>query len=209
VSTAHRVFISSTYLDNATRRKLVEDAVINTGMIPIGIGAFHGQFRPTVEECVRLSREADVLVGIVSRRYGRVPDGHERSISELEYEAARERLMFVLDDNAAVDPEVDEGPLAASRNEANLISGRRHSVSWHVRWIESAIPTPRWSAFARPLRQRARMIPRKPGSCLAALRRFWHAKNTALSCGRRTRASNISGARWQAGASLFSERTRT
>jgi hypothetical protein len=50
--------------------------------------------RPTVEECVRLVREADLLVGIIAWRYGWQSEGQEKSITELEYDAAKERLMF-------------------------------------------------------------------------------------------------------------------
>jgi len=49
--------------------------------------------RPTVEECLRYAREADLLVGIIAWRYGWEPDG-TKSITEMEYEAAEQRLMF-------------------------------------------------------------------------------------------------------------------
>ena len=54
---------------------------------------FTASERPTVEECLRRVREADLLVGIIAWRYGWEPDG-ERSITEMEYDAAEERLIF-------------------------------------------------------------------------------------------------------------------
>jgi Domain of unknown function (DUF4062) len=103
----YTVFVSSTYLDNVTRRKLVEEAVINADMVPVGMERFTASTRPTVEECVRLSHDSDVLLGIIARRYGWIPAGGDRSITEIEYDAARERLMFIIDDSAPVDSTTD------------------------------------------------------------------------------------------------------
>ena len=50
--------------------------------------------------------EADVLVGIIAWRYGWEPDG-KKSITEMEYDAAKERLMFQLDPSLSVNPEED------------------------------------------------------------------------------------------------------
>ena len=74
--TTYRVFISSTYLDNAERRKVVEDAVLRADMQPVGMERFTASARPTVQECERLARECDVYVGIIAHRYGWIPDGH-------------------------------------------------------------------------------------------------------------------------------------
>jgi formylglycine-generating enzyme required for sulfatase activity len=96
-----RVFISSTYLDNKERRKLVLDAVLRAGMTPVGMEWFEASARPTVDECLRKVRECQVFVGILAHRYGWEPDGHDRSITQMEYEAARAaglpRLMFLID----------------------------------------------------------------------------------------------------------------
>lgn len=99
-----RVFISSTYLDNEERRNLVTDVVIRAGMVPVGMERFAASQRGTVEECERLAREADLLLGIVAHRYGWIPEGQSKSITELEYEAQPERLMFLIDDNAPIRP---------------------------------------------------------------------------------------------------------
>ena len=68
--TGLKVFLSSTYLDNADRRKTVEDAVSRLHMVPVGVERFIASDRPTVDECLRFVRESDVFVGILSRRYG-------------------------------------------------------------------------------------------------------------------------------------------
>jgi len=101
------VFISSTYLDNVARRRVVLEAVRRAGrMVAVGMEEqFTADERPTVEVCRSRAAECDVLVGIVAHRYGWEPEGQvageEKSITWLEYEAAREagrpRLMFEID----------------------------------------------------------------------------------------------------------------
>ncbi len=55
--TQYKVFISSTYLDNVERRKVVEDAVLRADMLPVGMERFAASARPTLDECERLARE--------------------------------------------------------------------------------------------------------------------------------------------------------
>ncbi len=112
--THYRIFISSTYLDNAERRKIVEDAVLGAGMQPVGMERFTASARPTVEECENWAWQCDIYIGIVAHRYGWIPDGHEVSITELEYDAAkkagRPRLMFEIDSTIPILPQdYDEG----------------------------------------------------------------------------------------------------
>jgi len=102
---AVRVFISSTYLDNRQRRELVRGAIERAGMIAVGMETFEACDRPTVAECKRRAVDCDVFLGIVAHRYGWEPEGqepgHEKSITWLEYEAARTAgrpcLMFQID----------------------------------------------------------------------------------------------------------------
>ena len=72
----YKVFVSSTFLDNQERRKLVQDAITSAGMVWHGMEIFTASTRPTVEECLRYAKEADLLVGIIASRYGWEPDGN-------------------------------------------------------------------------------------------------------------------------------------
>jgi hypothetical protein len=105
------VFISSTFLDNEERRRLVEDAVVRAGMMPVGMEHFTASHRPTVEVCQKRARECDLYVGIVAHRYGWIPPGETRSITELEYDAAakahRPMFMFEIDRDVRVKPDED------------------------------------------------------------------------------------------------------
>jgi hypothetical protein len=63
-----KVFVSSTYLDNQERRKLVQEAITMAGMLWHGMEIFTASARPTVEECLRYVQEADLLKGGALRR---------------------------------------------------------------------------------------------------------------------------------------------
>ena len=106
-----RVFISSTYLDNAERRRVVEDAILAADMQPVGMERFTASAHPTVAQCKKLARSCDIYVGIVAHRYGWIPERSELSITELEYDAARAAgracLMFEIDPERPVYPEKD------------------------------------------------------------------------------------------------------
>ncbi len=108
----YTVFISSTFLDNQERRKLVEDAVQRAAhMQPVGMERFTASAQPTVEECERFARDCDIYLGIIARRYGWIPDGKTLSITELEYDAAklagRPCLMFEIDRSVLINEEQD------------------------------------------------------------------------------------------------------
>ena len=103
----YKVFVSSTYLDNRERREIVENAILRAGMQPIGMERFNATTRPAEEECLKLVGQADVLVGIIAWRYGWIPKGRKLSMTELEFQAAKERLMFLIDPSLPVDPQTD------------------------------------------------------------------------------------------------------
>jgi len=107
--TKYKVFISSTYLDNFERRRVVEDAVLRAEMHPVGMERFTASANPTVAESEHLVGECDVYIGIIANRYGWIPDGHDRSITELEYNAAKQadrpRFMFQIDQGLPVIPD--------------------------------------------------------------------------------------------------------
>jgi formylglycine-generating enzyme required for sulfatase activity len=106
----YTVFISSTFQDLINRRQIVKEAVERAGMIPIGMEGFAASPTPPVDECLRLVEEADVLVGIIAWRYGWEPEGSDTSITEMEYDAAGERLMFLAKYKMSPEEDCDAGP---------------------------------------------------------------------------------------------------
>ena len=111
-----KVFISSTYLDNKKRRELVQKAILDAGMFPVGMERFTARRNPTVDYCQKMATEADVLVGIIAHRYGWIPKKRAISITEIEYKAAKgaekDRLMFQINPSLPVhmDKDFDQGP---------------------------------------------------------------------------------------------------
>ncbi|MEN8183650.1 MAG: DUF4062 domain-containing protein [Myxococcota bacterium] len=108
--------MSSTFLDNRERRQTVHDAILTAGLVPVGMERFAASTLPTVQECGAQVRGCDWLIGILAYRYGWIPKGEDRSITEIEYDTAKEagmpRLMFVIDSSLKVDPhaDFDQGP---------------------------------------------------------------------------------------------------
>lgn len=111
INKIYKVFISSTYLDNVKRIKVVEEAVQFAGMIPVGMNYLTANTHPTVEVCKQLVQDCDLMIGIVGHRYGWIPKGQEKSITEIEYDAATEKLMFLLDESIPINPNTDFDPL--------------------------------------------------------------------------------------------------
>lgn len=102
-----KVFLSSTFRDNEERRKLVIKAITQLGMVPIGMELFEAREEPPLEVCLEKVKEADVLVGVLAWRYGWIPPGQSKSVTELEYEAATSRLVFITAAKAPADLETD------------------------------------------------------------------------------------------------------
>ncbi|MBV8856760.1 MAG: DUF4062 domain-containing protein [Acidobacteria bacterium] len=105
----HRVFISSTYVDLKEFRKEVIKFIQRLGGADKSMERFGARDERPLEECVRVIRdESDVFVGIYAHRYGFVPKGETKSITELEYEAATlaglPRFIYLVSDEAAWKP---------------------------------------------------------------------------------------------------------
>jgi formylglycine-generating enzyme required for sulfatase activity len=107
----YRVFISSTYLDNVTRRKAMTEAILRADMQPVGMEWWTAEARPAVQVCRDRVAGCDVFVGIIAHRYGWEPPGETKSITWLEYEEARAKglpcLMFEIDPDEEVHPTRD------------------------------------------------------------------------------------------------------
>ena len=84
-----RVFISSTVRDLEAHREAVIDKVEQMGATVVALEQFGARDARPKAECLRIIREeTDVLVGIYAHRYGFIPKGDEKSITQQEYEQA-------------------------------------------------------------------------------------------------------------------------
>ena len=113
-----RVFVSSTNIDLVAFRAAVAAAIRRLGAIDVCMEHFGARDARPVEECVRVvEEESGVYLAIIAHRYGHVPKGRDRSITELEYNAATHvclpRLIYLLDEQTPwVPSRIDHGAKA-------------------------------------------------------------------------------------------------
>jgi hypothetical protein len=104
--TSKRVFISSTSIDLPEHRQKVIDACNQLHLIPDGMKHWPAADSEALKFCLDKVNQADVFVGIYAHRYGWIPPGESKSITELEYDRAVERgiprYLFVMGDDHPV-----------------------------------------------------------------------------------------------------------
>lgn len=99
-----KVYISSTYADLTEHRGKVYEKLRSLGHDIARMEDYVASDERPADKCIADVQSCDLYVGIFAWRYGFVPPGHDRSITELEYRAASEagkpRLIFLVDDAA-------------------------------------------------------------------------------------------------------------
>ncbi|MGH1362913.1 MAG: DUF4062 domain-containing protein [Calditrichia bacterium] len=103
-----KVMVSSTSRDLPEYRQQVQDACLRASMFPIMMEQLPALDADAIEASLALVEEADIYVGLFAHRYGYIPDEHDISITEMEYERAVERgiprLLFLMHSEVAVKP---------------------------------------------------------------------------------------------------------
>lgn len=117
-----RIFISSTCKDLKEYRDAVADKIERLKQGSSRMETFGSRSGGAVKASLEEVREADIFVGIIAHRYGTVPAGEEKSITEQEYdEAVRRkipRLMYLVDpDYDWPEERIEEDNLAQERLE--------------------------------------------------------------------------------------------
>lgn len=84
-----KVFVSSTYIDLVEYRKAVERAINLLEQQFVGMEYFGALSEEPKVAALRKVEGCDVFVGIYARRYGFVPDGDTKSITEQEFDRAQ------------------------------------------------------------------------------------------------------------------------
>jgi len=111
--------ISSTARDLPEHRERVRKACERIGFEPREMMEHLTALdQDAVEISLEMVDRADVYIGIFAHRYGSIPDGADKSITEMEYDRAVEkkipRLIFFIDEDQLVHPnDIDTGPGAA------------------------------------------------------------------------------------------------
>ncbi len=130
-----RVYLSSTYADLVEFRRKVDETLRTLRYDVVGMETYAAADERPVDRSVRDARECDFYVGIFARRYGFVPPGYDRSITELEYRAARDAgrdcLIFLLREDARWPPDqVERGPGEQQIERLRAELKVRHMVGW-------------------------------------------------------------------------------
>lgn len=100
-----RIYVSSTYKDLIDERTAVREAILALGHFPVAMEEYGSADERPLEKCLADVRSCQVYVGIIAWRYGFCPNGGEKCITQLEYEAADAkgipRYIFMLHEDAA------------------------------------------------------------------------------------------------------------
>ena len=107
-----KVFISSTSADLKEYREAAEEVTGEYKCVPLAMEHFKSQPQAPAKVCEKEVKECDIFVGIYAHRYGFVPEGQEKSITQQEYELAKKEgkacLCFIVKSNFPWDPELIE-----------------------------------------------------------------------------------------------------
>ena len=103
-----KVFISSTFEDLKDYREAAVEVVNRYKGAPLAMEFFLSQAQEPTKACEKEIKECDVFVGIYAHRYGFIPGGKKKSITQLEYELAKKLdkdcLCFIVDKDFAWKP---------------------------------------------------------------------------------------------------------
>lgn len=109
------VFISSTAIDLPEHREKVTKACLECCYFPDGMEQWPAADASAKELCLDKVAQAKLFIGIYAHRYGWIPPGESKSITELEYDHAvnlgiPRLLFFIGDDHPLKKSDVEEGP---------------------------------------------------------------------------------------------------
>jgi hypothetical protein len=98
-----KVFISSTYEDLKEYRQAAIEVVNRYKCVPLAMEFFDSQPGEPEKVCAKEIQECNIFFGIYAHRYGFIPDDQTKSITQLEYELAKEWgkdcLCFIVDED--------------------------------------------------------------------------------------------------------------
>ena len=83
------IFVGSTFEDLKDYRRAVRDALAQLETIVRGMEYFGSKPGSPIDECLAAVRSCRVYLGVFGMRYGSVPEGHDRSMTHLEYDEAQ------------------------------------------------------------------------------------------------------------------------
>jgi HEAT repeat protein len=106
-----RVYVSSTYNDLKECREQVRLALRRTGHEDVAMEYYVAEDKRPLERCLEDVTGCDLYVGIFALRYGYVPEGCDKSITEQEFrkavETGKDCLIFLRREDAIVATEIE------------------------------------------------------------------------------------------------------
>lgn len=108
------VMISSTARDLPEHRQHALDACLRMGMFPIMMEHLPANDDEAISISLKMVDEAEIYVGVFAWRYGYVPKGHDISVTEMEYNRAKERgiprLIYIMhEDHPTTGGAIEKG----------------------------------------------------------------------------------------------------
>lgn len=99
-----KIYISSTYEDLKKEREAVAHAIRRLDHQTKAMEDYVASDNRPLDKCLDDVRSCDAYIGIFALRYSFIPEGYNKSITHLEYEAAKDAgipcLFFLLDEKA-------------------------------------------------------------------------------------------------------------
>ncbi|HII93557.1 MAG TPA: DUF4062 domain-containing protein, partial [Methanosarcina sp.] len=99
-----RVFVSSTFKDLEECRKKVSFELRRMDHEDVAMEYFVAEDVRPLDKCLKAVVSSDLYIGIFAWRYGYIPDGYDKSMTELEYrkavETGKDCLIFLLHEDA-------------------------------------------------------------------------------------------------------------
>jgi formylglycine-generating enzyme required for sulfatase activity len=103
-----KIYISSTFKDLNAHREAVYKTLRQWGHDAIAMEDYVASDKRPLDKCLNDVASSDVYIGLFAWRYGYVPSGQDKSITELEYDHARKNnkpcFIFMLKEDAMWNP---------------------------------------------------------------------------------------------------------
>ena len=132
------IFVSSTFTDMVKYRKSVFDALRSLEPIVRGMEYLGASHNSPIEKCLKDVRSCNLYVGIFGMSYGSIPDGHEESMTHLEYNEAFQSeiptLIYIIDEERQplLAKHIETGPGAEKLIALKSILRKKHTCSLYT-----------------------------------------------------------------------------
>ena len=114
-----RVFLSSTYEDLVLHREKAAHAIERLGQQGVRMKVFGARPLEPTQACFEEIEASEALVGIYAHRYGYIPSGSAKSITEQEFDCAHEKakpiFCFMVEEDYPWLPRYVEGEPARAK----------------------------------------------------------------------------------------------